>query len=75
LVVRKEARKRFASPVEQGQSRLDETLSEDTTLDGQLLPKAITCGNFHALADFSDARSPEVGWHPDYKALAKKPKP
>jgi hypothetical protein len=77
LVVRKEKRASFTSAVQQGQHRLDETLSEDSSLAGELLPKAITCGNFHALADFSDGSAPDIGWHPDFLDLAKDstPKP
>jgi hypothetical protein len=77
LIVRKEKRTAFASAVQQGQHRLDETLSEDTALAGEPLPKAITCGNLHALADFAEGAAPEIGWHPDFLDLAKdsKPKP
>jgi hypothetical protein len=48
-----------------------ETLSEDTALDGQQMPKAITCGSFHALANFDALSDPRIGWHPEFEELAK----
>ena len=55
----------------EGQERLTETLSEDSVLDGQFMPKAITCGSFHALADFDATNEPEIGWHPEFEKLVK----
>jgi hypothetical protein len=72
LQVRREAQKSFLSPVAQGAARLIETLSEDSVLDGQAMPKVITCGNYHALANFTKEASPELGWHPDFVNLAKR---
>jgi hypothetical protein len=34
------------------------------------MTKAITCGSFHALANFDDRTDPQVGWHPDFEAMA-----
>ena len=70
LHVRRQSQQTFASPVIQGQVRLTETLSEDSTLDGQPMPKAITCGSFHALADFDAQKKPEIGWHPEFETMA-----
>jgi hypothetical protein len=35
------------------------------------MPKAITCGSFHALADFKDGTDPEIGWHPEFEDLVR----
>lgn len=59
LQVRRQSQRQYPSTVAQGQERLTETLSEDSVLDGQVMPKAITCGSFHALADFDAANEPE----------------
>jgi hypothetical protein len=71
LHVRRQAQKVYPSATAQGQERLTDTLSEDSVLDGQIMPKAITCGSFHALANFEAATEPEIGWHPDFERLAK----
>lgn len=71
LQVRRQSQRQYPSTVAQGQERLTETLSEDSVLDGQVMPKAITCGSFHALADFDAANEPEIGWHPEFENLAK----
>lgn len=71
LHVRKQTLRSFPSPVVQGQDRLIETLSEETVLDGQPMPKAITCGSFHALADFDTKTDPQIGWHPEFEKMAK----
>lgn len=63
--------KTYSSEVARGQELLNQTLSEETSIEGQALPKAISCGSFHALADFDDSLSPLIGWHPNFKALAK----
>lgn len=70
LAKMRQAHRVFQSPVDQGQALLAETLSEDTALDGQPMPKAITCGSYHALADFDRLTEPQVGWHPDFKQMA-----
>jgi hypothetical protein len=72
VIVRREAQSRFDSETDRGQTRLNDTLSEDSTIDGQVLPRAITCGNFHFLANFTETSSPKIGWHPDFLRLAKK---
>ncbi len=71
LQVRRQSQRQPPSTVAQGQERLTETLSEDSVLDGQVMPKAITCGSFHALAGFDAANEPEIGWHPEFEKLAK----
>lgn len=70
LHVRRQSHRIYSSPVHQGQELLTETLSEDTNLDGEPMPKAITCGSFHALADFDSRTDPKIGWHPDYQKMA-----
>lgn len=71
LQVRRQSQRAYPSPVVQGQDLLTETLSEDTSLDGQPMPKAITCGSFHALADFDKRTDPKIGWHPEFEKMAK----
>jgi hypothetical protein len=70
LHVRRQSQRTYPSLVIQGQDRLTETLLEDSTLDGQPMPKAITCGSFHALADFDGKTAPEIGWHPEFERMA-----
>ncbi len=70
LQQRRQSHRTYQSLVQQGQELLTETLSEETVLDGQPMPKAITCGNFHALADFDARTDPKIGWHPDYEKMA-----
>jgi hypothetical protein len=71
LQVRRQSQRTYPSPVLQGQELLTETLSEDTVLDGQPMPKAITCGSFHVLANFDSRTNPEIGWHPEFQDMAK----
>ena len=71
LQVRRQSTRQYPSAVVQGQERLTETLSEDSVLDGQVMPKAITCGSFHALADFDATNEPEIGWHPEFDKFVK----
>jgi hypothetical protein len=71
LHVRRQSQRSYPSAIAQGQERLTDTLSEDSVLDGQIMPKAITCGSFHALANFEAANEPQIGWHPDFEKLAK----
>jgi hypothetical protein len=63
--------KTHTSPIAAGQERLISTLSEDSALDGQPMPKVITCGSYHVLANFDNKRDPEVGWHPEFESMAK----
>jgi hypothetical protein len=65
-------RQKHDSEIIEGQERLDATLAENTVLSGEQMPKAITCGNFHALADFKDGTPPTIGWHPAFESLAAK---
>jgi hypothetical protein len=71
LQVRRQTHRTYPSAVAQGQDRLTETLSQESVLDGQPMPKAITCGSFHALADFKAGTDPEIGWHPEFEDLAR----
>jgi hypothetical protein len=71
LQVRRQSLRTYGSASIQGQERLYDTLSEDTFLDGQPMPKALTCGSFHALADFDSKRDPDIGWHPEFEHMAK----
>ncbi|MCG9968420.1 hypothetical protein L9W92_10180 [Pelotomaculum terephthalicicum JT] len=73
-VQRQTARRSWATLEIQGQECLDATLSEDTILDGEPMPKAISCGNFHVLADFTPNKQPTIGWHPKFMELASKKK-
>jgi hypothetical protein len=74
LLSGQQAQRTYSSPVAQGRELLDQTLSQDTALQGQQLPKAFTCGSFHALADFNHNREPAIGWHPAFKDKARGPK-
>ncbi len=71
LHVQKQTLSTFSSPENQGKALLIETLSADVAFDGQPMPRPITCGNYHALADFDAQEEPALGWHPDYKARVK----
>lgn len=75
IAQRRVARHSHADAVDHGQSLLDETLSEDSSLNGQQLPKSITAGNFHMLADFEDGETPRIGWHPEFRSRAAKERP
>jgi hypothetical protein len=71
LHARRQSLRIYPSAIAQGQELLNDTLSEDSVLDGQPMPKAITCGNFHALADFDQETAPAIGWHPGFENIAK----
>jgi hypothetical protein len=71
LHVQRQSTRSYSSTIAQGQERLVDTLSEDSVLDGQPMPKAITCGSFHALANFDEQTEPKIGWHPEFKKMAK----
>jgi hypothetical protein len=64
--------RQYESPLTRGRDLLASTLSEETVLDGQTMPKTITCGSFHVLADFDGSQDPQIGWHPDFEMMAKK---
>jgi hypothetical protein len=70
LASRRQAARTYGSPTAQGQELLTEVLSGDSTLQNQAMPKAITCGSYHALADFADSSEPQIGWHPEFKSRA-----
>ena len=74
LHVMRQSSRIYPTALLQGQERLIETLSEDSSLDGQPMPKAITCGSFHALANFDAQTDPKIGWHPEFEKLAKNSK-
>jgi hypothetical protein len=71
LQVQRQSQRTYSSPVIQGKECLIETLSCDSSLDGQQMPKAITCGNFHTLANFDARTDPKIGWHPNFKDKVK----
>ncbi|MFD2616534.1 ABC-three component system protein [Terrilactibacillus laevilacticus] len=54
-----------------GQECLDLTVEQDSYIHNEILPKTITCGNFHALAHFTEKQEPAIGWHPQFKSLSK----
>lgn len=37
----------------------------------EIMPKSISCGNFQALAHFTEEQEPTIGWHPSFKSLSK----
>jgi hypothetical protein len=71
LRVQRQRQNNYPSPVARGQELLNDTLSEDSVLEGEMMPKAITCGNFHALANFDATSEPRIGWHPEFENMAK----
>lgn len=76
IASRKASRHPNPSEVVKGQECLDLTLEQDTFIHNEVMPKPITCGNFHALAHFSNEQEPIIGWHPNFKSLSKgSPKP
>ncbi|MED2977933.1 hypothetical protein P4284_14660 [Bacillus swezeyi] len=54
-----------------GQECLDLTLEQDSYIHNEIMPKTITCGNFHVLAHFLEKQEPVIGWHPQFKSLSK----
>jgi hypothetical protein len=74
LNVFRQSLKSHSTPETKGRELLAETLSADVPLDGQSMPRQITSGNYHALADFDTKKAPDLGWHPDYETLAEGPK-
>lgn len=54
-----------------GQECLDLTLEKESYIHNEIMPKTITCGNFHALAHFLEKQEPAIGWHPQFKSLSK----
>lgn len=71
LVRKQVSRNTWPSETREGQECYDRTMSIETHLDHQLMPKAITCGTLHLLADFSAAgQPPKLGWHPKFSERA-----
>ena len=68
---RRAYRKPFPSDELKGQECLDLTLEQNTYIHNEVMPKSISCGNFHALAHFTEAQDPVIGWHPGFKSLSK----
>lgn len=50
--------------IQKGQLLLTDCALHEQRLQGLDVPRFLTCGSFHALAD-----KPEIGWHPDFKNL------
>lgn len=71
LNVQRQSRRTYSSPIDKGQELLNETLSEDSVLENQPMPKPFTCGSFHVLADFDGQSDPKIGWHPEFDEMAK----
>jgi C-terminal domain 7 of the ABC-three component (ABC-3C) systems len=74
LNVQRQSTRSYPSPVHKGQDLLNETLSEDSVIQGQAMPKQFTCGSFHVLADFDGETDPKIGWHPEFDEMAKSSK-
>lgn len=70
LIDQKLRRRQWPSPSAQGQAVLEESLEQETVLNGTAMPKVVTCGTFHALAEFTAASPAKVGWHPDFRSLS-----
>lgn len=68
---RRAYRQPFPTDELKGQECLDLTLEQNTFIHNEIMPKSISCGNFHALAHFTDEQEPIIGWHPSFKSLSK----
>ncbi|MBU8804434.1 MULTISPECIES: ABC-three component system protein [Bacillus subtilis group] len=68
---RRALRQSFETDELKGQECLDLTLEQDSYIHNEIMPKTITCGNFHALAHFTEKQEPVIGWHPQFKSLSK----
>ncbi|SFL00271.1 ABC-three component system protein [Brevibacillus centrosporus] len=68
---RRAYRQPFPTDEIKGQECLDLTLEQNTYIHNEIMPKSISCGNFHALAHFIEEQGPIIGWHPKFKFLAK----
>jgi len=68
---RRAYRQPFATDELKGQECLDLTLEQNTFIHNEIMPKSISCGNFHALAHFTEEQDPVIGWHPSFKSLSK----
>jgi hypothetical protein len=68
---RRAYRQPFPSDQLKGQECLDLTLEQNTFIHNEIMPKSISCGNFHTLAHFTEEQEPVIGWHPSFKSLSK----
>ncbi|MEK3732068.1 ABC-three component system protein [Paenibacillus sp. FSL M8-0334] len=68
---RRAYRQPFPTEELKGQECLDLTLEQNTFIHNEIMPKSISCGNFHALAHFTYEQEPVIGWHPRFKSLSK----
>ena len=68
---RRANRQPFLSEEIKGQECLDLTLEQNTYIHNEIMPKSISCGNFHALAHFTEEQKPVIGWHPSFNSLLK----
>ncbi|KMZ40828.1 MULTISPECIES: ABC-three component system protein [Bacillales] len=68
---RRAYRQPFPTDELKGQECLDLTLEQNTYIHNEIMPKSISCGNFHALAHFTEEQEPIIGWHPSFKFLVK----
>ncbi|MBB6695947.1 hypothetical protein H7B90_31615 [Cohnella xylanilytica] len=68
---RRAYRQPFPTDELKGQECLDLTLEQNTFIHNEIMPKSISCGNFHALAHFTEEQEPVIGWHPGFKSLSK----
>lgn len=73
---RRAYRQHFPTDELKGQECLDLTLEQNTFIHNEIMPKSISCGNFHTLAHFIDDQEPVIGWHPNFENFSKgSPKP
>lgn len=68
---RRAYRQHFSTDELKGQECLDLTLEQNTFIHNEIMPKSISCGNFHTLAHFIDDQDPVIGWHPNFKSFSK----
>jgi hypothetical protein len=68
---RRALRQPLGTDEHKGQECLDLTLEKDSFIHNEIMPKTITCGNFHTLAHFIGKQEPTIGWHPQFKSLSK----
>lgn len=65
--------KRAGAPdeIKKGQECFDRSMEIDSYLSNEAMPKVITCGCLHFLANFSPPELPRLGWHPRFEDLAR----
>jgi hypothetical protein len=71
IASRRAYRQPFPTDELKGQECLDLTLEQNTYIHNEIMPKSISCGNFHALAHFTEDQEPVIGWHPRFRSLSK----